>query len=62
MREQHAVVLAEERAGLRTLLGCPPDRWWLRRQPKVKASVIHQRLVAGHGFTGHYQRVKVYVR
>jgi transposase len=24
--------------------------------------VIHERLVAEHGFTGHYQRVKVYVR
>ncbi len=35
---------------------------WLRRQPKLKASVIHERLVAEHGFTGHYQRVKVYVR
>jgi transposase len=35
---------------------------WLRRQPKLKASVIWERLVAEHGFTGHYQRVKVYVR
>jgi transposase len=35
---------------------------WLRRQPKLKASVIHERLVAEHGFDGHYQRVKVYVR
>jgi transposase len=35
---------------------------WLRRQPKLKASVIHERLVAEHGFCGHYQRVKVYVR
>jgi transposase len=35
---------------------------WLRRQPKLKASVIHERLVAEHGFTGHYQRVKIYVR
>jgi transposase len=35
---------------------------WLRPQPKLKASVIHERLVAEHGFTGHYQRVKVYVR
>jgi transposase len=35
---------------------------WLRKQPKLKASVIHERLVAEHGFTGHYQRVKVYVR
>jgi transposase len=34
---------------------------WLRRQPRLKASVIHERLVAEHGFTGHYQRVKVYV-
>ncbi len=35
---------------------------WLRKQPKLKASVIGERLVAEHGFTGHYQRVKVYVR
>jgi transposase len=35
---------------------------WLCRQPKLKASVIWERLVAEHGFTGHYQRVKVYVR
>jgi transposase len=35
---------------------------WLRAQPKLRASVIHERLVAEHGFTGHYQRVKVYVR
>jgi transposase len=35
---------------------------WLRRQPKLKASVIWERLVTEHGFQGHYQRVKVYVR
>ena len=35
---------------------------WLRAQPKLKASVIWERLVAEHGFPGHYQRVKVYVR
>jgi transposase len=35
---------------------------WLRRQPRLRASVIHERLVAEHGFDGHYQRVKVYVR
>jgi transposase len=34
---------------------------WLRRDLTVKATVIHERLVAEHGFTGHYQRVKVYV-
>jgi transposase len=35
---------------------------WLAKQPRLKASVIHERLVAEHGFGGHYQRVKVYVR
>jgi len=35
---------------------------WLVKQPRLKASVIHERLVAEHGFQGHYQRVKVYVR
>jgi transposase len=35
---------------------------WLRTQPRLRASVIHERLVAEHGFQGHYQRVKVYVR
>jgi transposase len=35
---------------------------WLRAQPTLKASVIWERLVAEHGFTGHYQRVKIYVR
>jgi transposase len=35
---------------------------WLRAQPKLRASVIWERLVNEHGFDGHYQRVKVYVR
>jgi transposase len=35
---------------------------WLRAQPRLKASVIHERLAAEYGFDGHYQRVKVYVR
>ncbi|MFZ5852556.1 MAG: hypothetical protein ACOYY2_14375 [Actinomycetota bacterium] len=34
---------------------------WLRADIDMKASVIHERLVAEHGFAGHYQRVKVYV-
>lgn len=34
---------------------------WLRREPRLKASVVHERLVAEYGFTGHYQRVKMYV-
>jgi transposase len=35
---------------------------WLAKQPKLKAVTIYERLVAEHGFDGHYQRVKVYVR
>ena len=27
----------------------------------LRATVIHERLVAEHGFTGSYQRVKLYV-
>src|SRR5215213_7847862 len=34
---------------------------WLRRDITLRASVIHERLAAEHGFTGHYQRVKMYV-
>lgn len=33
----------------------------LRADITLKASVIHERLVAEHGFTGHYQRVKVFL-
>jgi transposase len=35
---------------------------WLAKQPKLKAVTIDERLVAEHGFDGHYQRVKVYLR
>lgn len=34
-------------------------RSWLVKDVELKASVIHERLVAEHGFTGHYQRVKM---
>lgn len=34
---------------------------WLAADPRLRATVIHERLVADYGFTGHYQRVKVYV-
>lgn len=34
---------------------------WLRTDITLKASVIYERLVAEHGFTGHYQRVKMFV-
>jgi transposase len=35
---------------------------WLETEPRLRASVIHERLVADYGFTGHYQRIKNYVR
>jgi transposase len=34
---------------------------WLRADLTLKSTVIHERLVAEHGFTGNYQRVKVFV-
>lgn len=34
---------------------------WLRRDLAIRGSVVHERLVAEHGFTGSYQRVKVYL-
>src|SRR5680860_733640 len=33
---------------------------WLRGDLSLKATVIHERLVAEHGFTGAYQRVKMF--
>ena len=35
---------------------------WLAEDDRLRASVIHERLVAEYGFDGHYQRVKTYVR
>jgi transposase len=34
---------------------------WLRADIELRASVIHERLVDQYGFTGSYQRVKVFV-
>lgn len=34
----------------------------LRAEVLMKASVIHERLAAVYGFTGNYQRVKLYVQ
>ena len=34
---------------------------WLATDNTLRASVIHERLVADHGFAGSYQRVKLYV-
>ena len=34
---------------------------WLRADITLKGTVIHERLVAEHGFTGSYQRVKVFL-
>jgi transposase len=33
---------------------------WLRSDLSLKASVIHERLATDYGFTGHYQRVKMF--
>jgi transposase len=34
----------------------------LRAEIMIKASVVHERLVAEYGFTGNYQRVKLYLQ
>jgi len=34
---------------------------WLRREPLLQGTVIHERLVTEHGFTHSYQRVKMYL-
>ena len=34
---------------------------WLRKEPLLKGTVIHQRLVTDYGFTNSYQRVKMYL-
>jgi hypothetical protein len=34
---------------------------WLRADITLKGAMIHERLVAGHGFTSHYQRVKMFL-
>lgn len=35
---------------------------WLRAELLLKGTVIHERLVEEYGFTGNYQRVKMYVQ
>jgi hypothetical protein len=34
---------------------------WLRADLTIKGTVVHERLVAEYGFTGHYQRVKMFL-
>lgn len=34
---------------------------WLRKDITLKGTVIHERLVAEHGFTGNYQRTKMFL-
>ena len=34
---------------------------WLRADLTIKGTVVHERLVAEHGFTGNYQRVKMFL-
>ena len=33
---------------------------WLRAEVLLKGTVVHERLVAEYGFSGNYQRVKLY--
>ncbi|MFC5911664.1 helix-turn-helix domain-containing protein, partial [Streptacidiphilus monticola] len=35
---------------------------WLRAEILIKGSVVHERLVKEYGFTGNYQRVKLYLQ
>jgi hypothetical protein len=32
---------------------------WLRADLTIRVTVVHERLVTEHGFSGHYQRVKM---
>jgi transposase len=53
-----------QRAGTQPLLitpFVPLIEAWLRADLSVKGTVIHERLVAEHGFTGNYQRVKMFL-
>jgi transposase len=52
------------RAGTQPLLitpFIPLVEEWLRADLGLKGTVIHERLVAEHGFTGNYQRVKMFL-
>jgi len=52
------------RAGCQPLLitpFMPVIEAWLRADLRLKGTVIHERLVAEYGFTGHYQRVKMFL-
>jgi transposase len=52
------------RAGTQPLLitpFIPLVEAWLRADLLLKGTVIHERLVAEHGFTGNYQRVKMFL-
>jgi transposase len=55
---------APPRAGTQPLLitpFIPLVEAWLRADLTIKGTVVHERLVAEHGFTGHYQRVKMFL-
>jgi hypothetical protein len=52
------------RAGTQPLLITPfisVVEAWLRADLRIKGTVVHERLVAEYGFTGHYQRVKMFL-
>jgi transposase len=55
---------ASSRAGTQPRLIAPHVErieGWLRGDIDLRGSVIHERLVAGYGFTGSYQRVKMFL-
>ena len=55
---------APPRAGSQPLLitpFIPLVEAWLRADVSLKGTVVHERLVADHGFTGNYQRVKMFL-
>jgi hypothetical protein len=39
----------------------PLEEAWLRADLRIKGTVVHERLVAEYGFTGNYQRVKMFL-
>ena len=52
------------RAGTQPLLITPfiaVVEGWLRADLRIKGTVVHERLVVDYGFTGNYQRVKMFL-
>ncbi|GAA2612375.1 hypothetical protein SMC26_10035 [Actinomadura fulvescens] len=61
----HALAVAAPRPSRRSQVitsYAPVIDAWLRAELLLKATVIHERLVEEYGFTGNYQRVKLYLQ